>query len=188
MNEALKTLEAHSIAAMELLDILENGGVDVSEKLSKMYAFAGLTAETIAALGGPDEVQDRVRELESALADAQGLLSEREGDCTAAIERAKTAETQVLSLKAEISGLDQAYAKQLAELEKTNSDLEEELARTSDDVGVPEDVPTGVISAHKRLAEGMRLYDEGDYETAIRKLVLAEKTLRKIDGKEFAHE
>lgn len=188
MSEALRMLEAHSIAAMELLAVLENGDVDVSEKLREVYAFTGSTATTIAELGGGTEVQDRISELEAALADATNLLEERESQCRNTAKRAVAAEARVTALEDDLAGLDQEHAKQIAQLEKVNSGLEKELERAGQEIGIPDDVPTGVVTAHKRLAEGLKKYGDGDYEAALKKLIVAEKTLKKIDGRTFDYD
>ncbi|QQB46217.1 hypothetical protein I6I10_12350 [Corynebacterium glucuronolyticum] len=188
MSEALKMLEAHSIAAMELLAVLENGDVDVSEKLREVYAFTGSTATTIAELGGDTEVQDRISELEAALADATNLLEERESQCRNTAKRAIAAEARVTALEDDLAGLDQEHAKQIAQFEKVNSGLEKELERAGHEVGISDDVPTGVVTAHKRLAEGLKKYGDGDYEAALKKLIVAEKTLQKIDGRTFDYD
>ena len=188
MNEALKTLEDHSIAALELLTILENGDVDVSEKLSRVYAFTELTAVTITSLGGTDDAQSQIQEFEDCLAEAQARADERNEAFETQAARASKAEQKVAALEKELTDLNQEHAKQIARLEKTNSDLEKELERAGHEVGITDDVPTGVVTAHKRLAEGLKKYGDGDYEAALKKLIVAEKTLKKIDGRTFDYD
>lgn len=201
MNEALKTLEAHSIAAMELLGILENGGVDVSEKLRGVYAFTEMTAVTVAAIGGEDETQERIRDLEAALGDTQVIVEERESSYRAAIERAEAAERKNNELEDEMKGLHQEYARQITDLEEENSSLEhdaaylekenirlkKELQEGAKDPSEVE-VPDEVVKAHRWVVAGLKLFGKDDYDKAVAKLVSAVKALEKVTGMGLKYE
>ena len=166
-NDSLESFERQAIALMELVTVLESGDVGISEKVRKAYAFAGMTATAIAGLGGGIEADGRIGELETALADATALLEERETACKAAADREKEQAERVFRLEVDLRSLEAEHAAAIRELEE---------------------IPTDVVTAHKRLAEGLKKYGDGDYEAALKNLIIAEKTLKKFDGRTFDYE
>ncbi|QQB45331.1 hypothetical protein I6I10_06860 [Corynebacterium glucuronolyticum] len=158
-EDLLSTFRTQAVNAVNLLAVLDAAATD-AERLDAVFAFIGTTAELANQISTSAELNtDR---LKKSVDRAYQIIGDHEVELVNTVRRTE-------------------------DVEKELAELEEKLKAPENPTGT-DDLLQTVATAHKRLAEGLRKFSDGNYDEAVKKLITAEKTLKKIDGKEYQYD
>ena len=212
-DEVTDELVANAAQTVGFFRLLESDA-DIVEKLRGAYEFAEEAGFRLRRLGGVPEAETVANQLQEELLDLKEQLAQAHSDIADGDEDVKRLESELdqagaavneaerkllaehaksQRLQAEIETLQRDFDRlamekdaALVDAQETVDKLTKELEETQ--ACLVEGPPTGVIAAHKRLVEGLRKLTDEDYEAAIKKFVVAEKTLAKVDGRKFDYD
>lgn len=217
MNLSREEIEEELVVnAAQMVDLfrLLDSDADVVEKIRAVIEFSEESGARRRRLGGVPEAETVANQLQEELLDLEEQLAQAHSDIADGDEDVKRLESELdqagaavneaerkllaehaksQRLQAEIETLQRDFDQlamekdaALVDAQETVGKLTKELEETQ--AHLAEETPTGLIAAHKRLVEGLRKLTDADYDTAIKKFVVAEKTLAKVDGRTFDYD
>ncbi|WP_276923308.1 hypothetical protein [Corynebacterium pyruviciproducens] len=212
-DEVTDELVANAAQTVGFFRLLESDA-DIVEKLRGAYEFAEEAGLRLRRLGGVPEAETVANQLQEELLDLKEQLAQAHSDIADGDEDVKRLESELdqagaavndaerkllaehtksQRLQAEIETSQREFDRlamekdaALVDAQETVGKLTKELEETQ--ARLAEGTPTGLLTAHKRLVEGLRKLTDADYEAAIKKFVVAEKTLAKVDGRKFDYD
>ena len=178
---AVLTFADQATARMRRLGIID----DVENELNTMQEnFLSLRKKHVHIIEDLDKEQSHVKSLETKLQQAHDDLEEERKHHEETSDAHARTQVELQALEAEYDKLRVKHDRYRLEQEKKLEDLEIKLIDAQQEAVTitPNDVAEHVKTAHKRLAEALRKFNEGDDEKAFRKLHAAETALQKATG------
>ena len=212
-DEVTDELVANAAQTVGFFRLLESDA-DIVEKLRGAYEFAEEAGFRLRRLGGVPEAETVANQLQEELLDLKEQLAQAQSDIADGDSEVKRLENELDQSNAAINEAEKKFSEEwtkrqglqteleasqkeydqlamekdaaLVDAQETIGKLTKELEETQ--AHLAEETPTGLIAAHKCLVEGLRKLTDADYGTAIKKFVVAEKTLAKVDGRTFDYD
>lgn len=212
-EEIKEELVANAAQMVDLFRLLDSDA-DVVEKIRAVIDFSEESGARLRRLGGVPEAETVANQLQEELLDLEEQLAQAHSDIADGDEDVKRLESELDQSNAAINEAEKKFSEEwtkrqglqteleasqkeydqlamekdaaLVDAQETIGKLTKELEETQ--AHLAEETPTGLITAHKRLVEGLRKLTDADYDTAIKKFVVAEKTLAKVDGRTFDYD